>query len=278
MIAKPAAMPGTCGASSARPPESSVNSASGHRRFRRIAPACSCGSELLVRAPASRRAIAGLACSWRPRRRPVATESSHQPKTTRSSCVPERKPAARTVTSASALAAPALSITVVRRKSTKRTLLQQRLEQFAHAAGARDREVGLLGETGRGFVGGDRHAQRAGELAGVHERAQAAERIQVGAVVAYVQRRGQIRAAQQRGDPESLAERHRRAYLEHLAPPVHGEALLLRLACELAHRLLGEALVGGAAPVEGRDRGLVLAAHAHALQLGGVYARGELAN
>ena len=57
------------------------------------------------------------------------------------------------------------------------------------------------------------------------------------------------------------------------------EALLLgALAAISRDRRRGGLLVGRSAPVEGRDRVLVLAAHAQPLVLGRVRARGELAH
>src|SRR5277367_5932145 len=138
MIAKPAAMPGICGAKNASPPDRSVNTINGHRRLTRIALGWCSGSELLAFALASSRAIGGFVCARLPSRMPVAVASSHQPTATSASCVSERELAAITVTAASAVAAPALRSTVVLRKSTNRTALQQRLEQLAHATGAVD--------------------------------------------------------------------------------------------------------------------------------------------
>ncbi len=103
--------------------------------------------------------------------------------------------AARTVTAASAVAAPALSRTVVLRKSTNRTCyrLQQRLEQTAHAGRAVDHEIGLGRQLRGSFVGADRHADRGGQGSLADERAQAAKGIQVGRVVADIQRAGDRR-------------------------------------------------------------------------------------
>ena len=107
---------------------------------------------MLDLALASSRAIGGLVCARRPRRSPIATAITHQPTANRISDVSELPADASTVTVASAVAAPALRRTVVLRKSTKRTVLQERLEQFPHAGGAVDREVGLLRQLGRRFV------------------------------------------------------------------------------------------------------------------------------
>src|SRR5580692_5723325 len=117
-------------------------------------------------------------------RRPTATAISHQPTAISASIVSDLALAASTVIPASAVAAPALSNTVVLRKSTNRTVLQQRLEQLTHAGGPVDGEVRLLREAGGRFVGADGHAQGAREIPGLHERAQAAKRVEVGGVVA----------------------------------------------------------------------------------------------
>jgi hypothetical protein len=82
MIAKPAAMPAICGARKARPPDSSVNSASGHSRLSRIAFGCCSGSVVVACADASRRAIGGLVCARLPSRSPMALAISHHPTAT----------------------------------------------------------------------------------------------------------------------------------------------------------------------------------------------------
>ncbi|HYB24356.1 MAG TPA: hypothetical protein VED41_11190, partial [Solirubrobacteraceae bacterium] len=61
--------------------------------------------------------------------------------------------------------------------------------------------------------------------------------------------------------PTYIAKLLRDEQVEHLAPPVHREALLLGAPRELAHGARGRVLVGRAAPVEGGDRVLVLRAH-----------------
>src|SRR5664279_4009750 len=249
MIAKPAAMPGTCGARKASPPAISVNSSSGHRRLTRIALGWFSGSAVLAFASASRRAIGGVI--------------THQPTTIGNRCSSELVPTASTVTSASAVAAPALSITVDLRKSTNRTrLLQQRLEQFAHARRAVDGQVGLARQLGWRFVGIDGDAENRVQRSRLHKLAQSAKGVEVGGVVADVKGRGRLRAAQQHRDAEALVELDRRAHLEHLAPPVHHQAFLLREPCDFSHGHLGGLLVGCAAPVKRGDRVLVFAAEA----------------
>ena len=120
---------------------------------------------LVAFAPESSRAIGGVVCARLPSRSPMTAAISHQPTAIGTSSLLELPAPASTVTAASAVAAAALSRTVVLRKSTNRTVLEQRLEQPAHARGPVDREVGLACELGRGFVGAHRHAQRVGELA-----------------------------------------------------------------------------------------------------------------
>src|SRR6516165_7587210 len=189
MIAKPVAMPGTWGARNARPPAASVNSNSGHRRLRRVAPGWCSGRVALAFALASRRAIGGLVSARRPRRRPMTAAISHQPTAITTRLFSEFPAAASTVTVASAVAAAALSRTVVLRKSTNRTrLLQKRSEQFAHAGRAVDREVGLEPQLGRRFIGAHSHAQRARQAPGAYEGAQPTEGVQIGRVVTHVQR------------------------------------------------------------------------------------------
>src|SRR5262249_3024413 len=136
MIAKPVAMPGTWGARNASPPAASVNSRSGHRRLGGRAPGGGSGGGGRALALSRGRAIGGLVSARRPRRRPITAAISHQPTAIATSPFSEFPAAASTVTVASAVAAAALSRTVVLRKSTNRTrLLQERSEQFAHAGG-----------------------------------------------------------------------------------------------------------------------------------------------
>ncbi len=187
------------------------------------------------------------------------------------------------MTSASAVAVPAESRTVVLRKSVKRTGLR------ARPPGARARRRGrpVSRSASPSSSGGassepTADAHGVGERAGALQRAQRAEGVEVGDVVADVHRAGERLlprgvAVQEGGDALALVEGDRGAHLEHLAAPVHGEALGLRARGELADGGRGGLLVGDAAPVEGGDRPLVLGAHAQALQLGGVRAGGERA-
>src|SRR5277367_22732 len=265
MIAKPAAMPGIWGARKARPPASSVNSKSAHSRLSRIAPGWCSGNVVVDFAPASSRAIGGFVSARRPRRRPISAASTHQPTASGPTRASELCAAASTVTAPSAVAAPALSRTVVLRKSTKRTgQLQQRLEQTAHTAGAVEQEVGLRRQLRGSFVGADRRADRGGQGSFCDERAQSAERIQVGGVVADIQRGGHRRggwALKKRGDAETLVQGDGWTHLQHLASPVDRQALLERTPRDLSDRGGGGRFVRRATPVECGDRVLVLAAH-----------------
>src|SRR4029077_2293740 len=275
MIAKPAAMPGIWGARKASAPDSSVNTASGHSRLTSTAAGWTSGSVLVARAPDSRRAIGGLVCARRPSPSPTRVAITHQPRSTATSTVREPEPVveASSEMAASAVAAPALSSTVVLRKSTKRKTppLQQGLQQRPYAGRTVDGQVGLARQLGRYFVRADGDANGVRERARGDHLAQPAEGVEVGRVIPDIQGRLHDPAPEQRGDREALVEQHRGADLEHLAPPVHRQAFCLRAPGDLAHGLLGERLVGGPAPVKGGDRVLVLAAHADALVLGRVH-------
>ena len=181
----------------------------------------------------------------------------------------------------SVVAAPALSITVDRRKSTKRKAVRRRsVSSMARTpAGAVDEQVGASrASSRRRLVGADADAERGRERALVAQRAQRGERVQVGEVVADVERRVDVRlAGEQAPDAAALVERDRRADLEHLAAPVRPEALRPPPARSISiTACLGGRLVRRAAPVERRDDLLVLLADAQAPQLVGHRARGEL--
>ena len=205
----------------------------GRRLARRRAAARSAGS--------SRRACPGAGRSAR--RAPTSRRAIGDEQRVASSA-----PAASTVTAASAVAAPALSRTVVLRKSTNRTcLLQQRLEQPAHAAGAVDRQVGLAppapaGASSELTATQSAVLQRAAATSARSPR-KASRSVRV---VADVQRGGDRRRAQQRGDAEALVERDRRAHLEHLAPPVDRQALLAARARAISRTAAAAASSSGA--------------------------------
>ena len=81
MIAKPAAMPGICGARKARPPASSVNSASGHSRLSRIALGWCSGS-----------VVRGLRAGQQARDRRVRLGAPAQPQPDRNRDQPPARP------------------------------------------------------------------------------------------------------------------------------------------------------------------------------------------
>ena len=97
-----------------------------------------------------------------------------------------------------------------------------------------------------------------------------AEGVEVGHVVARVQRDAHRRPLEQLPDGPVLADRHRRPDLEHLAPPVGPQPLRHRLGGDPLHQGASGVLVGCPAPVEGHDRALVLDPHAQRAQLRGV--------
>ena len=146
--------------------------------------------------------------------------------------------------------------------------LQQRLEQAAHAIRAIDRKVGLRGQLGRRLVGADRHRRRRSPARPRSTAARAARGRRRGRWC----RRRRTRAASTAAPSSSAVtpsplSSATGADLEHLAPPVHDEALALGLRGDLRDRGCGGILVGGATPMEGGDRLLVLAAHAQSLAL-----------
>src|SRR3954452_20279961 len=140
-------------------------------------------------------------------------------------------------TTAHAVAAPANRSTAVRRKSPKRT------EHLDEALGAVDYQVGVA-NLRRALGGGntDRH---------IHD----GECIDIGDVVAGVERGAGTGAPDQLLDCLALVHRNAGPYLQDLAAPVRDEALtfgfprdLVELRRQIAHP----------APVIGDDRPLVL--------------------
>ena len=99
------------------------------------------------------------------------------------------------------------------------------------------------------------------------ERVQGVEGVEVGGVVAAVEGRPHAAALDQVAHRPALVERHRRANLQHLAAPVRGQAGRLRLLGDALEARERGVLVRHAAPVERRDRSLVLDAHAQLAQL-----------
>src|ERR1700739_1106393 len=196
-----------------------------------------CGSAVLVLAPASSPPIDALTPTRRPSHRPIAAGTTHHPTIEPTRAVLLSTAAERTVIAASAEAAPALSSTVVLRKSTNRTrrplALEQRLQQGPNPALAVDRDVGLLDELRRRLLRCDRHADGGPKLPPPRDLAQPAECVQVGHVVADVHRANQRLSARlgtlakQLLHSDALVEADRRPHLQHLASPMHREPLAL---------------------------------------------------
>src|SRR3954449_248451 len=161
MIAKPVAMPVTCGTITARPPATTMLTSSGHRRLISTEPGRCSGSIVAFLASARTRAIGGVALARRPSSVPIAAAASHQPAQTITSTSSLDWLAARTVITPSVVAAPALSITVDRRKSTKRKAASgsQCREEGADAGGPADENVGALGQRGRRLFRRDADAE-----------------------------------------------------------------------------------------------------------------------
>ena len=229
----------------------------------------------VVLAPASSRAIGGLVALRRPsaqpdhrRDQPPADGDEHE------RLFGGDAPAS-TVTTASAVAAPALSSTVVLRKSTNRTRYSSASSSPRTPPGPST--VTSASRASSGGASSEARPRTARPPALPPRRAPRSPRNASRSVVSsptYIAA-ATVLAAEQRGDAEALVEGDRRTHLEHLAPPVNGEARSLRLG-DLPHGLFGGLLVGGAAPVEGGDRALVLAAHAQPLALGVVRPRREV--
>src|SRR5438874_7632315 len=161
MIANPVATPVTCGTTMARPPATTMLTSSGHSRLISTDPGRCSGSIFAFFASASTRAIGGVAAALRPSSVPIAAASTHQPAQTKTSTSSLVRPAASTVMTPSVVAAPALSTTVDRRKSTKRNVSGgQYREHRAYARGTVDEQVGALRQARRSLVGGHADAQR----------------------------------------------------------------------------------------------------------------------
>ena len=142
-----------------------------------------------------------------------------------------------TVTIASIVAAPALSMTVDLSRSTKRT--------GGYAASADSSVRTPTGPSTSTSAWASSSAGVSSELTPTQmavcrrpsaaSRAQGLERVEVGVVVADVDGRGDVGALEQVLDPAALVERDRRAHLEDLAPPVHDQPVLLGALGQLAH-------------------------------------------
>ena len=137
-------------------------------------------------------------------------------------------------------------------------LVRQRLERRQPAGGPVDGPVRFLGELRRRLRRGDADAEGRLELAVVAELAQAAEGVEVGAVVAAVERDRDPVGREQRRDRGVLAAAPGRTQLEDLASPARLETGPPGLGGELVRPRLGGALVLDRAPVQRLDRALVL--------------------
>ena len=89
-------------------------------------------------------------------------------------------------------------------------------------------------------------------------RVSASERVDVGGVVADVQRSVDVGVLEERRDPGALVDPYRRANLEYLASPMGLQSGVACLLSDLIDRGVGGVVVGRAAPVERDDRPLVL--------------------
>src|SRR5918997_4743273 len=269
MIAKRAATAATCGTKTPAAAAPSVETSRGQRRLSSVTAGRSSGSDICIRASASSRATGGEAALRRPTQAPNSPATSHHPTATSISVVSDSDEARATVRAASSVADAALSSTVVLRKSTNRTGRsdQQRAQQLAHAVGAVDHEVRLALELRRPLVGADADPDGGAEPSHLHELAEATEGVEVGDVIADVHARREVGVAEQADDPGALVDPHGRADLEHLAAPVRPVAGGLGALADGADRRLGRLLVGHAAPVQRRDRLLVLQPDAQAPEL-----------
>ena len=225
------------------------------------------GQRVLLRAPASRFAIArrGLrACAEhgadRGRQRPPADADVGR------SRVRASRESPITVSVASSVADAALSSTVALRKSPNPQRSRAR-RSTRTPSGPSIMRVGLLLERRRRLVRAHADAQRIAQPAALLQLGQAAERVEVGDVVADVDRRGEVGVVQQADDPGALVDPHRRPDLEHLATPVGDEPGLLGRFGDVLDRGQRAVLVGHAAPVQGGDRLLVLQPHPQPPQL-----------
>src|SRR5687768_2288268 len=207
MIVKPVAIAGTCGARKARPAATIVTSSSGQSRFNSTAPGRCSGSVVVARADASSREMAGVDAGRRPRYAPSTEAATHHPAASRTSRASALALAPMTEAAARVVAAAALTSTVLFKKSVKRTcLVEQRLEERPHALGSVHREVGLLVDLRRSLVGAHPHAETRLQLAFLHERAQAQERVDVRDIVANVDGGAQPGLAHEAGDRPALVE------------------------------------------------------------------------
>ena len=119
----------------------------------------------------------------------------------------------------------------------------------------------------------DADADRRLQLALLAQLAQAAEGVEVGAVVAGVDGGARAVAGEQRGDRGVLAAAADRPQLQHLAAPARFEPGLPAATAISWARASARPLVLGAAPVQGLDRPLVLEPQPGPVELSGVERR-----
>ena len=192
-----------------RPSASSVDSSSGHRRLTSSSPGRCSGSSVVDFASASSRAIGGFVSARRPSQAPIIAAASHQPAMNSTS-----------VGLASALAASdrhggerrrrAGAQQHRRRAGSRRSASRggypaSAEQELADAARAVDEQVGRRLELRRRLVGAHADADGRAELARRHELAQGGERVEVGAVVADVERGVEVAPASRRRTPRPLS-------------------------------------------------------------------------
>ena len=112
-----------------------------------------------------------------------------------------------------------------------------------------------------------------GERALGGELAQGGEGVEVGPVVAAVERPGDLALADQAPHGNPLVDRGDGAQLEHHAAEVRHQALLGRELGDRSRALLGRLGVAGPAPVDRLDRALVLESQAEAGEVRPIEAR-----
>src|SRR5829696_2455969 len=182
-----------------------------------------------------------------------------------------------TVMAASAVAAPPASRTVIRSRSQK--AMPATLEPLEHpdeSLRPLDGQVGLAGNLRRGLNRGDGDADGVIQLAILAQGSQGGEGVNVGAVIAAVERGIYRTRRDQSSYRDALVDRDVRPDLQHLAPSVGNETLPLGLAGDVVGEGLRGSLVVGAAPMQGDDRPFVLRPDPHSLQLGAVEVRHEV--
>ena len=167
-----------------------------------------------------------------------------------------------TVTAPSAVASAPVRKTVIRSRSVKGkvpALAGQRLAGPPASPRARRRSRSDSSASSGGPSAETTPTQTAcSSRPSSRQLAQAAEGVEVGAVVAGVDRGAHVALGDQRGHRGVLAAAAVGAQLEHLAAPARFEAGATGVGRDLAGAQLGGLLVLGAAPVQRLDRPLVL--------------------